>query len=67
MVCIKINCELATLCEFESKSGTSALHVAAKYGHIDLFKLLLETGQFNNIESIDAIGETPLHYACSSC
>ena len=42
--------------------GYSALHVAARYNHVELIKILLDNGAKINLKS--NAGETPLHVAC---
>ena len=50
--------------DFEEKGGTTQctpLHIAARHGHEDTVRLLLECGACANVE--DSHGETPLHDA----
>jgi ankyrin repeat protein len=50
------------------KKGETALHVASKYGHIDIVKHLIEN--FNSVTNIniqdDVKKKTPLHIACEN-
>ena len=39
------------------------LHMAAKYGHVDLCKILIDKYNYS-INDVDGIGRTPLMYAC---
>lgn len=41
-------------------NGYTAIHAAASYGHIDLLKLLIQSG--GNINIQDNEGDTPLHH-----
>ena len=43
-----------------SCEGESLLHVAAKQGHLSMFKLLLDEGA--DIDALDAAGNSALHY-----
>ena len=43
-----------------NKEGDTPLHIAIKYGHIDIFKLLLSKGADKNVP--DKLGYTPLYY-----
>lgn len=45
--------------------GYSALHLAARFGHVDAAKLLLDNGATLDIKSL-ATGGTPLHTAASA-
>lgn len=54
--------------DFEQRKGEggySALHLAARYGHVDIGKLLLESGASIDITSL-LTGGTPLHTAASA-
>lgn len=46
---------------YEGSYGVSPLHVAAKEGHVDVIRLLVEAGA--DMNAIDEIGKTPLDYA----
>ncbi len=47
-------------------SGTTALHMAAKYGHTDMLKVMIEKGVNINLAEDEPAesGNTPLHTAC---
>ncbi len=44
-------------------TALSALHLAALHGHAECATILLDAGA--NVDTRDAIGATPLHYACA--
>eukprot|EP00762_Andalucia_godoyi_P001310 ANDGO_04753.mRNA.1 Putative ankyrin repeat protein RF_0381 len=47
----------------ETKSGSTALHLAARKGHVAAVRLLVSLGA--NVRSRDANGETAVHWACA--
>ena len=47
---------------WRNQSGQTALHVAAKSGHTEIVRMLVNSGAF--IENINSSGETALHVAC---
>lgn len=44
-------------------NGYTALHIAAKYGRVEILRLLLDSGALPNIRTCDTF-YTPLHLAC---
>ena len=44
-----------------NKKGTSALHIAARYSHLEIVQELISLGAFIDIEDSESM--TPLHYA----
>ncbi|KAF2686819.1 ankyrin [Lentithecium fluviatile CBS 122367] len=44
-------------------SGCNLLHLAAAFGHMDMFEELKETGFFSDMNARDETGGTPLHFA----
>lgn len=49
--------------------GVSAMHMAARYGHTDMLKILAERGADINVtqDAPAKAGNTPLHSACELC
>ena len=48
----------------DGHDGYGALHIAARYGHHEIIKLLIASGAMANIT--DTLGHTALHYAATS-
>ncbi len=46
------------------RTGSSALHLAARFSHAEVVSLLLESGADANL--VDRMGRTPLHLACAA-
>lgn len=49
-------------------NGTSALHYAAKYNHVDMLRVMIEKGVDVNVTEDEpaCAGNTPLHIACEN-
>ena len=53
----------STPLEAKAKCGWTALHFAAREGHVDAVKVLIEAGC--NLEAVDRVRSTPLHRAAA--
>ena len=52
-------------------NGMTALHVAAQYGHLDTFQLLMRLGASSSVSDTSSglfsMGFTPFHWCCIGC
>ena len=59
--CLKSDIVFHGCCVLSLQKGLTPLHIAAKYGHIKVARLLLQKGADSNVQGKN--GLTPLHVA----